>query len=760
MVKRLLCILVVLCMSLQLFAYDFSAVNSDGVTIYYKVTSQTFSTVAVVAGLNTHYSGNVNIPANVTHNGNSYQVTGIGKYAFQQCTGLTSVTIPNSVTVIDTMAFRSCRALTSITLPSSLTKLGKEALYECSGLSVIHIPASVTTIDELALGFCHNITAITVASGNTVYDSRNNCNAIVETSTNKLIAGCQSSTIPNTVTSIGNYAFYRCDNLQSIAIPNSVTSIGVEAFAYCLQMASLTLSNSLTTIEEEAFAFCSHLTNINIPASVRNLGARPFRHCSGLTTLAVASGNTVYDSRNNSNAIIKKSNNSLVVGCSTSTIPNTVTSIGDDAFWDCALPNITIPSSVTRLGDGAFGYCQSLTSITLLSTTPPQLGADVFYHTNTSIPVYIPCGSTSAYQSSSSAWQQFTNYIESFPYTIALTSSNATMGEASVTSQPTCSNPTATIQAVANPGFQFASWSDGNTQNPRNITVSSNVNLTANFTFENSGIRINNVEITGDNETNFTAPGLTGTVTYDGNTHVLTLDNVSAESLSFISSPDVTVNFSGNNQFSQFVYNASEQKVTLHGQTATAQFSAAMIGAEDAGSDIELANGIFRINEDMYQDYGLYGYGEENLTFTNAEAYVGGSYCAIDSWHSITLNSCEIVAPVGAVVEDGCVRLNGDEIANDIVHIAPIEQAIDIVRTTEFAIVPNPAKDETLLMLEPYTGTATMQIVDANGRILTTVMLPAQQENYRLDVSTLEAGTYFINVTANGTRQTATLVKK
>lgn len=335
------------------------------------------------------------------------------------------------------------------------------------------------------------------------------------------------------------------------------------------------------------------------------------------------------------------------------------------------------------------------------------------------------------------------------------------MGEVSIVTPATCTNPTATIQAVANPGFQFTSWSDGNTQNPRNITVSSDIILTANFSAENSGIKINNVEITSANAANFTAPNLTGTVTYDGNTNVLTLDNVSASTMIFSGNlTDVNVVINGNNQFSTVITNTSEHKITFSGQTSTAQLTTARMSTRYSGSDLELANGIFRINENMSASYGLYGYGDENLTFTNAEVYAGGSACAVDGWNSITLNGCEIVEPMGAVVEDGCVKLNGEEISNGVVHIAPIVEAIDIVRATEFAIVPNPAKDETVLMLEPYTGTATMQIVDANGRILTTVMLPAQQENYRLNVSTLEAGTYFINVTANGSRQTATLVKK
>lgn len=423
-----------------------------------------------------------------------------------------------------------------------------------------------------------------------------------------------------------------------------------------------------------------------------------------------------------------------------------------------SLRNVTIPSSVTTIESEAFAFCDSLQSIRSLATTAPQIMFNTFTSVNSSIPIYIPCGSTASY---SSRWDSFSNFTEVPPYIFSVTSANETMGEVSIVTPATCTNPTATIQAVANPGFQFTSWSDGNTQNPRNITVSSDIILTANFSTENSGIKINNVEITSANAANFTAPNLTGTVTYDGNTNVLTLDNVSASTMIFSGNlTDVNVVFNGNNQFSTVITNTSEHKITFSGQTSTAQLTTARMSTRYSGSDLELANGIFRINENMSASYGLYGYGDENLTITNAEVFVGGSACAVDGWNSITFNGCEIVEPMGAVVEDGCVKLNGEEISNGVVHIAPIVEAIDIVRTTEFAIVPNPAKDETVLMLEPYSGTAVMQLFDANGRILTTVMLPAQQENYRLNVSTLAAGTYFINVTANGTRQTATLVKK
>lgn len=479
-----------------------------------------------------------------------------------------------------------------------------------------------------------------------------------------------------------------------------------------------------------------------------------------MTSLTVASGNPVFDSRDNCNAVINTATNELVIGCNYSTIPNSVTSIGRSAFSGCnVMKHVIIPSSITRIKRDAFSNCDSISAITSLPATAPVLENYSFGNLS-AVSVYVPCGSRYSYQSGWSSLYSFT-YTEIPPYVFSATSADETMGEVVVLTPATCSAPTATVQAVAKPGYHFTRWNDGNTQNPRSITVSADISLTASFALDTYGISINGTPVTGANASNFTASGLTGSVTYDGAAHVLSLNNVAAEHMSFYGDSDVTVNFSGNNQFSQSIYNNSEHKVTFRGQTATAQLVARVMMAEDVGSDIELANGIFRINEDMFEDYGLYGFGEENRSFSNAEAYIGGgSENAVDSWNSITFTGCEIVSPAGAVVEDGCIKLNGRFVANAVVHIEPVEDAVDIISVTEFVVVPNPAETETVLMLEPYTGTAQMQIVDANGRVLSVVMLPAQQENYRLAVSTLAAGTYFINVTANGTRQTATLVKK
>ena len=290
--------------------------------IYYELMSENDIKNAEVTKSPNHYSGDVVIPASVTYAGVEYYVTSIGENAFAYCSELTSITIPSNVMSIGIGAFTWCSNLTSITIPNNVTSIGPFAFSSCSGLTSITIPYSVTSIGDGAFNYCSGLTSLIVEDGNSNYDSRNNCNAIIETASNTLIFGCMNTTIPNSVTSIGYAAFDGCTRLTSITIPSSVTNIG-----------------------------------------------RAFDGCSGLTSMIVEDGNPNYDSRNNCNAIIETASNTLIFGCMNTTIPNSVTGIGYAAFDGCtSLISITIPNSVTYIDDYAFYGCSSLTSITIPSS--------------------------------------------------------------------------------------------------------------------------------------------------------------------------------------------------------------------------------------------------------------------------------------------------------------------------------------------------------------------------------------------------------
>ena len=432
--KRALLALLILCSS-SVWAYEFEV---DG--IYYNITDETSRAVEVTSGEN-KYTGSVVIPSAVTYNSVAYSVTSIGDEAFYWCTRLTSVTIPNSVTSIGDKAFYFCLLLTSIEIPNSVTSIGDSAFFNCRSLTSVTIGNGVTSIGDDVFSNCNNLTSIVIDENNNVYDSREGCNAIIETATNTLVQGFKNTAIPNSVTSIGDYAFYNCtgltsieipnsvtsigdsafydcdgltnvtignsvrsigrmafygcSGLTSIVIPNSVTSIGYSAFRFCNGLTGITIGNSVRGIGDLAFQNCTGLTNIEIPASVTSIGNNAFSACDGLTSIVVDEENSVYDSREGCNAIIRTSTNTLIQGCMNTIIPNSVTRIESDAFcWCDGLTEITIPNSVTTIASSAFLDCTGLTSVTI-GNSVTEIGWSAFNNCSNLTEITIPNSVTS-----------------------------------------------------------------------------------------------------------------------------------------------------------------------------------------------------------------------------------------------------------------------------------------------------------------------------------------------------------------------------
>ena len=354
--KLLLIALIAHFYSLTAIAYD---AYIDG--IYYEFSG---SDASVVRG-EISYSGSVVIPSSINYNDKNYVVTTIGVNAFWGCRELTSIFIPGSVVSIGKQAFYNCKCLTSVTLSKGLRSIGIWAFLSCESLPSITIPETVTYIADGAFSWCSGLTSIVVEEGNTVYDSRNGCNAIIKTGINCLVEGCMNTIIPEDITIIESNSFTGCTGLTSITIPNSVTTIG------------------------GAFSDCRGLTTITIPKNVSYIQSTAFTGCSALTSIVVDEENTTFDSRYGCNAIIETASNKLIKGCANTVIPEdvmciamyafsgcgsqtslnipeSVTNIEAYAFFECdILTSINIPNSITTIGDRTFAYCSRLTSVNI-----------------------------------------------------------------------------------------------------------------------------------------------------------------------------------------------------------------------------------------------------------------------------------------------------------------------------------------------------------------------------------------------------------
>ena len=202
------------------------------------------------------------IPKSVVYKGVAYDVTSLDDNCFADCSSLISVSIPSSVTSLGIGCFMCCSSLTSITIPSSVTSLGAWCFWDCSSLTSITIPSTVTSLEGNCFIDCSSLASIRVEANNPAYDSRENCHAVIETSTNTMIAGCRNTIIPSSVTSLGNFCFQGCSSLTSITIPSCVTHLGTGCFEGCSSLTSINIPSSVTDMEYQCFDACSSLKTV------------------------------------------------------------------------------------------------------------------------------------------------------------------------------------------------------------------------------------------------------------------------------------------------------------------------------------------------------------------------------------------------------------------------------------------------------------------------------------------------------------------
>lgn len=345
-------------------------------------------------------------------------VTLIGIVAFSGCTGLMSVTIPNSVTSIRGGAFSCCSSLTSITIPDSVTSIGPGAFSGCSSLTSVTIPNSVTWIGENAFAWCKGLTAFY----GKYTSSDNRCLIINDVLNSFAPARLTEYTISDNITSIGECAFCDCSSLTSVIIPNSVTFIRDSAFRGCSSLTSITIPDSVTMIGHEAFEGCTSLESITIPNSVTEIGNLAFDGCMGeliINSRAFVGKDYAYRSSPidhngwlNGNKFtqlaignsITKIGDYTFFGCgnlTSVTIGSGVTEIGENAFaWCDGLTIITIPDSVTSIAEGAFYECSSLKTIICKASTPPKLEDGAFANIHKNATIIIQEGCDDAYANS------------------------------------------------------------------------------------------------------------------------------------------------------------------------------------------------------------------------------------------------------------------------------------------------------------------------------------------------------------------------
>ena len=395
----------------QVFAYD---CEIDG--IYYNILNGSNNTKLAIVTYNEtkvySYSGDIRIPSSINYSGTTCEVIEIGTRAFQNCielksieipnsvgkigslafsgcTNITSVNIPNSVYSIDYYAFRNCTSLTTINIPISVDFLGGNAFSGCTSLTSVIIPNSITKLLNGVFNGCTSLIDVELPNNLTNIDGFNGCTSLkhiyIPNSVTSItgFSGCTNLEyikIPESVKSIGSQAFDGCTKLSSIEMGSNVTTIGTWAFKDCSSLVSIVLPNSVEKVESQAFRGCSNLQYVEIGSNVKEIERMAFSDCSNLSSIVVNLNNSIYNDGNGNNCIVETQSNTLILGCSTTAIPDGIQRIGEYAFRGCSnLTYIDIPNSVTDIEREAFYGCSDLKTV-VIPNSVISIGENAFYN--------------------------------------------------------------------------------------------------------------------------------------------------------------------------------------------------------------------------------------------------------------------------------------------------------------------------------------------------------------------------------------------
>lgn len=463
--KHFILVVISLLTTTYTWAYDFS-VTTNSTTLFYSITSNTDPyTVKVTSELDIPYSytvfpaGDITIPSTVTHDGITYSVTQIDEGAFCDCPNITSISIPNTVTQIENQTFSNCTGLTSISLPNTLKEIGEYAFYGCASLKSFIVPDSVTIIKSFAFANCQILTSFTFGQS-------------VQTLEICVFEVCDSLYIlnlPASLTTVRDWSFMNCKNLREINVdPGNThfTSINGILYNYAAdtlircpegKIDTIILYDSVKVMLSRS-CMNAKFNYILLPASLLKIEEFAFARCFDLKSID---------------------------------IPNAVNVIEVSAFQQCSgLETISLGKSINFLGNYSFSYCYSIKSITSKSSIPPQTAGSTFSQSPTDIILYVPCNTKNIY-GTAPQWENFTNIRDTLTYDVTLAVNNDSRGTVSLDSTISCECLTTSISATANPHCYFLHWADGDTSNPRTITVFQDTVFTAIFGIDSFNLNIN-----------------------------------------------------------------------------------------------------------------------------------------------------------------------------------------------------------------------------------------------------------------------------